>query len=115
MIEKHVKLEGVESADSAFSMTVGEFGRMVEDIRNATKIKNCSDYSLSPKEKESMVFRRSIFASEDIEAGEEFTEKNIRVIRPGYGIAPKHYKELLGKKSTRAIKRGEPLIPEDLG
>ena len=115
VVEKHVKLEGVESADSAFSMTMEEFGKMVEDIRNATKIKRCSGYELSPREKDSMVFRRSIFASEDIAAGEEFTEKNIRVIRPGYGIAPKHYKELLGKKSNRSIKRGEPLIPEDLG
>jgi pseudaminic acid synthase len=114
VVEKHVKLEGVKSADSEFSMTMEEFGHMVEDIRNATKIKKCSGYELSSKEKDSLVFRRSIFASEDIAAGEEFTEKNIRVIRPGYGIPPKHYKELLGKKSNRAIKRGEPLIPEDL-
>ncbi len=109
VVEKHVMLEGVESADSGFSMTIDEFAKMVTDVRNAAMAVKGPDYDLTQGEKDSTVFRRSIFAVKDIKAGECFTEDNIRVIRPGYGIAPKHYKEILGRKSTADIKRGTPL------
>ena len=113
VIEKHVMLEGVESADSGFSMTIDEFARMVTDVRNASKAVKGPDYELTQGEKDSTVFRRSIFAVEDIRQGEEFTKENIRVIRPGYGIAPKYYNDILGKKSTADIKRGTPLKESD--
>ena len=113
VIEKHVMLEGVESADSGFSMTVDEFARMVTDVRNASMAVKGPDYELTQGEKDSTVFRRSIFAAEDISRGEEFTKENIRVIRPGYGLAPKYYKDILGKKSTTDIKRGTPLKESD--
>ena len=109
VVEKHVMLEGVESADSGFSMTIDEFAKMVTDVRNAAMAVKGPDYDLTQGEKDSTVFRRSVFAVKDIKAGECFTEDNIRVIRPGYGIAPKHYKEILGRKSTADIKRGTPL------
>ena len=115
VVEKHVKLDGVESADSAFSMSMQEYARMVEDVRNAQRIAGGPDYSLTEGEKESARFRRSIFAVADIAEGEEFTEDNLRVIRPGNGIAPKYLKTLLGQKSRRSILRGEPLTMEDLG
>jgi len=113
VIEKHVMLEGVESADSGFSMTIDEFARMVTDVRNASMAVKGPDYELTQGEKDSTVFRRSIFAVEDIRQGEEFTKENIRVIRPGYGLAPKYYKDILGKKSTEDIKRGTPLKEGD--
>ena len=117
VVEKHVRLEGVESADSKFSMTMDEFARMVREVRNAKMIAKSSkgaEYSLTEGEKASMVFRRSVFAVKDIEAGEMFTKENLRVIRPGYGVKPKYLKELLGKRSSRAIGRGEPISHEIL-
>lgn len=109
VIEKHIKLDGVESADSAFSMTMDEFAQMVKDVRNARLIAKGPDYTLTEGEKASTVFRRSLFAVKDIRAGEVFTEENVRPIRPGYGIKPKYRSSLLGKKAVREIKRGEPL------
>jgi pseudaminic acid synthase len=109
VVEKHVKIEGVESADSAFSMTMDAFSEMVRDIRNARRIADGPDYRLSPKERASTVFRRSLFAVEDIRVGEEITTENVRSIRPGYGVAPKLLKTILGKKAAVAVKRGEPI------
>jgi len=114
VIEKHVKLDGINSADSDFSMTVDEFRQMVDDVRNAKKALKGPDYELTEGERSSTVFRRSIFAIKDIKAGEKFTEENIRVIRPGYGIAPKYFRGLLGTDSSRDIKRGEPLTDKDI-
>ena len=87
---------------------------MVWDVRAAKLAAQGPDYELTEGEKGSLRFRRSIFAIREIKAGEPFTEENLRVIRPGYGIAPKYYKDLLGKAAKRDIGRGEPLLPEDL-
>ncbi|MCM1027509.1 MAG: pseudaminic acid synthase [Roseburia sp.] len=114
VVEKHIMLEGVESADSGFSMTPGEFARMVEDVRNAGKAARGPEYALTEGERESTIFRRSIFAVRDIRKGEPFSEENIRIIRPGYGVAPKNYRKLLGKPCKRDIPRGEPILAEDL-
>lgn len=113
VVEKHVRLDGVESADSEFSMSIQEFSRMVADVHNARKAARGPIYGLTEGEKKSLVFRRSIFAVRDIQEGELFTEDNIRVIRPGYGVAPKYYHELIGKSCSRSIKRGEPLKTGD--
>ena len=109
VVEKHVKLDGVESADSGFSMTMDEFAQMVRDIKAAKLIAQGPDYALTNGEKASTVFRRSIFAVKDIKAGEQFTDENVRVIRPGYGMKPKHIGELLGKTCNRNIMRGTPI------
>ena len=109
VIEKHIKLESVESADSGFSMTVQDFAQMVRDTRNAKKIMCGPDYTLTKGEESSTVFRRSIFAVKDIRAGETFTEDNIRVIRPGYGMKPKCYSATIGKKAACDIQRGTPM------
>lgn len=114
VIEKHVKLEGVESADSKFSMSIGEFKQMVTDVRNIKKAVKKPEYTLTDGERASTVFRRSIFAVSDINEGDVLTEENIRVIRPGNGILPKYYKGLIGKRIGRSIKRGEPLLDIDL-
>ena len=112
VIEKHVKIDGVESADSEFSMTIEQFAQMVEDAKNAISISKGPDYSLSPKERSSTVFRRSLFAVKDIKAGDKITADNVRSIRPGYGIAPKFFKEMSGKTATKNLERGEPITEE---
>ena len=109
VIEKHVKIDGVESADSAFSMTMEEFAEMAQAARNARLIAKGPDYSLSPKEQSSTVFRRSLFAVKDIKAGDVITAENIRSIRPNYGIRPKYLSEMIGKKAKTDISFGEPI------
>ncbi len=111
VVEKHIKLPNVESADSKFSMEVTEFAQMVKDIRNAKLIAKGPDYTLTKGEKASTVFRRSLFAIKDIKAGERLSEENIRSIRPGYGIKPKYMKKACGISSVD-IKRGEPITEE---
>ena len=109
VIEKHVKINGIESADSAFSMTMEEFKQMVNDVRVAKAIAKGPDYSLSAKEHASKAFRRSLFAVKDINEGDVISNQNVRSIRPGYGIAPKNLRIILGKKAPCMIKRGEPI------
>lgn len=109
VVEKHVKLDGVDSADSGFSMSMNEFASMVKDVRTAKRIAGVSDYSLTAGEESQRVFRRSIFAAKDIKKGDKFTEDNIRIIRPGYGLEPKYYDDILGKYAKIDIMRGSPL------
>lgn len=109
VIEKHICLPGIKSADSGFSMQVNEFAQMVKDVRKVKLMTGCSDYVLSEGEKASTVFRRSVFCVKEIEEGEPFTSENIRCIRPGYGIAPKYIKDILGKRSPCRLRSGEPV------
>ena len=113
VIEKHVCLPSVESADSKFSMPLKDFAQMVKDVHNAGLIAKGPDYSLTEGEKASKIFRRSLFAVRDIKKGETFTSDNIRSIRPSYGIKPKLYESLIGKVAKRNISYGEPLLDED--
>lgn len=114
VVEKHFKINGVDSADSAFSMTRDEFAEMVNNVKAAASISKGPDYSLSEKEKSSMIFRRSLFAIKDIASGEVISHENVRSIRPGYGIAPKYLKNMIGKKTKIELKRGEPITKEVL-
>lgn len=115
VVEKHVCLSRkMKNPDSEFSMEMEEFAQMVEDIRNAKLIAQGPKYTMSEKEKSSTIFRRSLFAVKDIAEGEEITTENVRSIRPGYGVLPKHLKEITGKKAKRSMKRGEPVTEEIL-
>lgn len=110
VIEKHFCLSrDIENPDASFSMEPEEFKDMVEDIRSAEKAIGKISYKLSEEETQSQVFRRSIFVVEDIKKGEKFTEKNIRIIRPGYGLKPKYYDEVIGKIASCDIERGTPI------
>ncbi len=110
IIEKHFCLDrAIENPDSSFSMNPEEFSQMVNDVRQAEKAIGKVRYGASEQEKNSMVFRRSIFCVKDIEPGEVLTEENIRVIRPGYGMAPKYYEEILGQVALQKIERGTPM------
>jgi len=110
IIEKHICFSReIESPDSSFSMEPNDFKNMVKDIRIAEKAIGEISYDISSREKENYVFRRSVFAVKDIKKDETFSEDNIRVIRPGYGLSPKHYEEILGKKANQNIEEGTPL------
>ena len=109
VIEKHVRLEGVESEDSKFSMSMEEFADMVKDIRNTELIKQGPDYALTEGEKSQSHFRRSIFASSDIKKGESFSMANTKIIRPGDGLKPKYAQKMYGKTASKDIKRGTPI------
>lgn len=110
VIEKHFCLSrGIENPDSSFSMEPEEFKQMVRDIRTAQRAMGTVSYGPSVQEKDSIVFRKSIFAVKDIGEGEALTEENIRIIRPGYGLAPKEYRNVLGMRAGQLIRRGEPL------
>ena len=115
VIEKHFCLSReIKNPDSEFSLEPHEFKEMVESVRIAISAKGKVDYSLSVGEKASTVFRRSIFAVNDIRVGDVFTKENIRVIRPGYGAKPKHYYQLLGTASVKSYLRGEPISDENI-
>ncbi|WP_241159592.1 pseudaminic acid synthase [Desulfovibrio sp. ZJ200] len=110
IIEKHFTLARADGGpDSAFSMEPHEFRQMVQDIRTVEKALGTVCYDLTPKQKESKVFRRSLFVVKDMEAGEVFTEENVRSIRPGYGLPPRFLPVALGRRSATPIKRGTPL------
>ncbi|MGY0375136.1 pseudaminic acid synthase [Clostridium sp. JNZ J1-5] len=110
VIEKHFCLSrDIENPDASFSMEPQEFKNMVQDVRAAERAIGKVSYKLSYKENQSKIFRRSIFIIEDIRKGEKFTEKNIRIIRPGNGLKPKYYDDVLGKIAACDIERGTPL------
>jgi len=113
IVEKHFTLKRSDGGvDAAFSLEGEELKQLVKDIRNQEKALGKVSYEIGKREKENLIFRRSIFIVENIKKGELFTRKNIRVIRPGHGIEPKYYETVLGRKSTRSLKRGEPLKKE---
>jgi len=110
VVEKHFCISReIENPDSSFSMEPGEFKKMVEDIRSAERAVGKVSFEVSEREETNRVFRRSIFIVKDIKKGEVFTEENIRVIRPGYGLAPKYYEDVIGKTASKDIERGTPL------
>jgi pseudaminic acid synthase len=110
IIEKHFTLSrSIPSPDSAFSLEPQEFEAMVEAIRTAEKALGEVRYEVSEQEAKSRVFRRSLFVVKDIKEGQVFTEENVHSIRPGYGLAPKHLKEVLGRRAVQDIQRGTPL------
>ncbi|MBR3516811.1 MAG: pseudaminic acid synthase [Lachnospiraceae bacterium] len=112
VVEKHVKIAGVESADSAFSMDMESFAAMVRDARSAKRIAQGPDYTLTKGEQASTTFRRSLFAVADIKKGETVTLENVRSIRPSNGLKPKYLKDLLGKTAAQDIPFGTPLTTE---
>jgi len=110
IIEKHLTLSrSIPGPDSAFSLEPDEFKTMVEAIRTAEKALGKVQYQVSEQEAKISVYRRSLFVVKDVKAGELFAEENVRSIRPGYGLHPRHLKDVLGRRATRDIRRGTPL------
>ncbi|MDD5290979.1 MAG: pseudaminic acid synthase [Patescibacteria group bacterium] len=110
VVEKHLILSRSDGGpDAAFSLEPNEFKDLVKSIRLTEMALGRSEYAPAKQEKESIIFRKSLFAVEDIKAGERLTGKNIRSIRPGYGLMPKYYDKVIGRKAKINIKRGTPL------
>lgn len=112
VIEKHVKIEGVESADSKFSMPMDEFSDMVKAVRDARMIAGTVQYGPTEGERGNLKFRRSLFAVRDIKAGEKVTAENVRSIRPSTGLKPKYLHAVMGKHAVKDIPFGTPLTIE---
>lgn len=110
IIEKHFCLDrAIANPDSSFSMNPEEFAQMVRDVRQAEKAIGKVSYGATEQEKSNVTFRRSIFCVKDIKKGEKLTEENVRVIRPGHGMKPKFYEEILGQVALQDIERGTPM------
>lgn len=110
IIEKHFCLDRqIDNPDAGFSMNPQEFSSMVRDIRQAEKAVGRVSYGSTKQEESNIVFRRSVFCVQDIKKGEKITENNVRIIRPGYGMEPKFYPEILGLEALKDISRGTPI------
>jgi N-acetylneuraminate synthase len=110
IVEKHFTLSRkCPGPDSAFSMEPDEFREMVTAIRTTEQALGRINYEVSEKETKSRAFRRSIFAVENISAGEPFTPQNTRVIRPAHGLSPKELERVLGARARTGIQKGTPL------
>ena len=110
VVEKHFIIDrSVGGPDAAFSMEPKEFRQMVDGIRNVEMALGEVFYPADPSAIKGRDFARSLYIAEDIKAGEVFTEKNVRSVRPGYGLHPKFLPEILGKTATRDYKKGERL------
>lgn len=116
IIEKHFCLDrAIENPDSSFSMNPSEFKQMVKDVRQAEMAIGCVKYGPTRQEMGNLQFRRSIFCVKDIKKGEKITRDNVRIIRPGYGLVPKYYNEIMGQKALQDIRRGTPLQFDMIG
>ena len=110
VIEKHFTLSRAEGGvDAAFSLEPVEMAQLVRECRTAALALGAVSYERAEQEQKSLQFRRSLYVVEDMKAGDVFTEKNLRRIRPGMGISPKYYDALLGRCVKCDVKRGTPV------
>lgn len=110
VIEKHFTLARAEGGvDSAFSLEPHELRQLVVESERAWQALGQVSYGPTEKEKASLQFRRSVYVAQDLKAGDVLNETNLRCIRPGLGLSPKYYDELLGKRVSKDVKRGTPM------
>ncbi len=115
IIEKHITLNrSAGGPDASFSLEPKEFKKLVEDCGSTYEALSQGYDNRPGKKKSNAIFRRSLFVTKDIEAGEILNETNIRSIRPGMGIPPKHLNEIIGKRAKIDLSRGEPLSWEKI-
>lgn len=115
VIEKHFTLRREDGGpDAAFSLEPAELAELVQNTADVYTALGTAGYEMKASERALAQYRRSIYVVADIAEGGTLTEKNIRRIRPGLGLAPRHYRSVLGKNAKRKLTRGEPLRLEDL-
>ena len=108
VIEKHFILDkSIGGADADFSLDKAEFAVMIQEVRDTEKLLGKVDYSMTENKRKSRQFSRSLYVAEDIKKGEIITERNIRSVRPGYGLHPKYIKDILGKKAQFDLSKGD--------
>lgn len=107
IIEKHFILDrAIGGPDASFSMNEKEFTAMVKAVREAESAIGIVDYTLTDKQAKGKDFSRSLYVVENMAAGDVITEKNVRSIRPGFGLHPKHYSSIIGQKVTIDLEKG---------
>lgn len=110
VIEKHFILDkSIGGPDASFSLDENEFKQMVDAVREAEKAIGKINYNLTPKQKSGKDFSRSLYIIKNVKKGEILSEKNIKSIRPGFGMHPKYFNKVLGKKFTKEIEKGTRL------
>lgn len=113
VVEKHFTLNRADGGvDSAFSLEPGEMDLLVTETKRAWESIGKVTYGVTEVEKKSIVYRRSIYITEDVKEGDILNEKNLRCIRPGLGLPPKYYEMLLGKKIKCSLKKGTAMKME---
>ncbi len=111
IIEKHFILDrSIGGPDASFSMDEPEFTEMVKAVREAEMAIGKVDYTLTDKQKKGRDFCRSLYVVKDIMAGDIITEKNVRSIRPGFGMHPKELTQILGKRANQNLEKGDRII-----
>jgi N-acetylneuraminate synthase len=109
VVEKHFTLRRADGGvDSTFSLEPEEMKALVVETERAWQSLGNVVYGPTEAEKKSLAFRRSIYVAEDVAAGQPLTRENLRIVRPGHGLAPKHYDMLLGRRASRDLKAGTP-------
>jgi pseudaminic acid synthase len=110
IIEKHFTLSRSDGGpDSAFSLEPHEFQAMVDAVRIAEKAVGEAKFGPTKREQASLAFRRSLFVVEEMRQGDEFTNQNVRSIRPAYGLHTRYLTQILGRRATCNIEKGTPL------
>ncbi len=110
VIEKHLTLSRAAGGpDAEFSLEPAEFADLVRTVRQTEAALGGAEFGLTPAEAAGRAFRRSLFVVADVKAGEPFTPANLRAIRPGQGLSPRYYEEILGRCAIRDLERGTPL------
>jgi N-acetylneuraminate synthase len=110
VIEKHFTLARAEGGvDSVFSLEPDEMAALVLETERAWQSLGEIKYGPTEEEKKSLLFRRSLYVAEDMIEGEVFTEKNLRIIRPGFGLPPKYYDIIIGRKVNKDVNKGTPI------
>ena len=115
IIEKHFNLDDkTKTVDSFFSVGEKFFGDMVQDIRDIEKSLGKVSYEISKKSKKSLKAKRSIYVTKDILKGNKIDKKNIKIIRPGYGLPPIYFKKILGRRVNNNLKRGDRMLLKNI-
>jgi N-acetylneuraminate synthase len=115
IVERHLTLRRADGGpDGSFSLEPEELAAMVRSIRLAERALGTARFGPGESEREMLRFRRSLFVVSAVAAGEAITEAHVRSIRPGAGLAPRHLREVLGRRAARNLRAGEPLRWEDL-
>jgi len=113
VIEKHFTLKRADGGvDSTFSLEPDELGALVVETRRAWQALGSVTYGATEAERKSLAFRRSLYITQDMAAGDMLTAGNVRAIRPGNGLPPKFYDQVMGKRLLREVKKGTPLTWE---
>ena len=115
IVEKHFTLDRSRGGpDDSFSLEPGDLECLCRDVKTAWEARGKVNFARTNAESSNVIFRRSLYVVEDVRKGEPLSERNIRSIRPGYGLPPKHYDEMLGRVAARDLSFGSPLSWDDV-